>query len=288
MDVRFSWLLPDSGHEWKRKGRGRGAQRLVPLSGAIDSKTPGRILICTPPPGLFRKFAALNIAHDELRQQNIRDFADEYGDIIAQPQEGTETVTTHTEIIRKHATLETWCRTIQHMRRAVDLWDRINDPKRHVELERILVRTKDAIIYRAIHHPLENKAGDTELVVLAMGKDTAAYPDRDIIRRARRALQLEVQRALSDIETPSHATPSLTRELRLVMLPDNLLANMWLTFARLVWGEIEERHCTVCPERFYVGSGPGLSRADRVSCSDVCRKRKERQKDQQRSRRVAR
>lgn len=288
MDVRFRWLTPDSGHEWKRKGRGRGTQRLVPLSGAVGSKTPGGMWAYTPPPGLFRKFAGLNLTNDERRGIEIRTFADGYGDIIAQPQEGTVSWTTEREIIRKHATLETWCRTIQHMRRAVDLWDRINDPKRRVELQRLIVRSKYAITYGAIHHSFENKVGDDEYVVIATGKDISAYPVRDIIRPARRALQLEIRRALTDTETPSHATPYLTPELRLVTYPVNLLADMWLTFARVVSGEIEERRCAVCPEHFYVGSGPGLRRADRVTCSDVCRKRKQRQEAGRRAEKVVR
>jgi len=280
MDVRFRWLTPDSGHEWKRKGRGRGTQRLVPLSGAIDSKRPGRVREYTPPLGLFRRFAGLNIANDALREREIRKFADEFGDIIAQPQEGKMRLTTEIEIIRNHATLETWCRTIQHMRRAVDLWDRINDPKRRLELQRIIGRSQSAITYRSIHHPLENKADDVEYLVIATGKDVSAYPSRDIIRPARRALQLEIRRALTDTETPSHATPYLTSDLRLVIYPVNLLADMWLTFARVVSGEIEERRCVVCPKHFYVGSGPRLCRADRVTCSDVCRKQKQRQGDE--------
>lgn len=113
-------------------------------------------------------------------------------------------------------------------------------------------------------------------MVIAMGKDVAKYPASDITRAARRALQLEIKRALTDTETPSHATPYLTPELRLVTYPVNLLACMWLTFARVVWEEIGERRCLVCPDYFYVGSGPGLRRADRVTCSDACRQFKKR------------
>jgi hypothetical protein len=69
-----------------------------------------------------------------------------------------------------------------------------------------------------------------------------------------------IRSALRDTKTPSCATPYLTGDLRLVY-PVNLLAYMWLTFARVVSGEIEERPCEMfdgCHKHIYVGSGPGL------------------------------
>jgi hypothetical protein len=241
---------------------------------------------------LFREFAGLNIANDERRQKEILTFADKYGDIVAQPQEGhlMDVTTPWGEKIRKHATQETWHRSIQHIRLAVDLWDQINDPKSHKELRHLFVRSPGAIVYKMTVYKRTPESGgeryqrDWVAVPIATGKDVAAYPANDIIRPARRALQQEIRRALTDTETPSHATPYLTPELRLVTAPENLLAYMWLTFARVVSGEIEERRCVTCPEHFYVGSGPGLRRADKVTCSHACRKRKERQE----GRRIAR
>jgi len=299
MDVRFRWLTPESGHEWRGKGRGRKwTQRLVPLSGAIGSETPGGMWAYTPPPGLFRKFAGLNFANDERREKEIRSFADEYGDIIAQPQEGHVTITDATpwaQTHRKHATMETWCRAIQHMSRAVDLWDGINDPKRHKELRLLFIRIMGAIFYKmtVYKRTLDDLGGeryqrDWDLVPIAMGKDVAAYPARDITWPARRALQVVIQRALTDTETPSHATANLTRELRLVTAPVNLLADMWLTFARVVSGEIEERPCEICHRYIYVGSGPGLQRSDTITCSVACRKKKQRREDEQRTKKPLR
>ena len=286
IDVRFQWLKPKLGHEWRGKGRSRKwTQRLVPLSGAIGSKTPGGMWAYTPPPGLFRKFARLNFANDEWREQGIRAFADEWGDIIAQPQEGTERLTTEVEIIRKHATMETWCRAIQHLSRAVDLWDGINEPKRHKQLRHLFVRRTGAIVYkRTVYKRTAESGGERyqwtwDAVPIATGANVAEFPAGDILRPARKALQLEIRDALTDTETPSHATPNLTPELRLVTSPVNLLADMWLTFARLVSGEIEERPCEMfdsCHEYIYVGSGPRLQRNDTSTCSAACRQKKKR------------
>ncbi len=200
---------------------------------------------------------------------------------------------------RRHADEKTWCRAIQHMRRAVDLWDGINDPKRHEGLQRLFVRSKAAITYRVVHHPLERKVDKAWLKdnpqfkdspwlkdndsykVIATGKEVAAFPAKDVTKAARKALQLEIRDALTDTQTPSHSTPNLTPDLRLVMSPENLLSSMWLNFARVVSGEIEERPCPAksksCLGYIYIGKGPGLRRNDTdATCSDACRARKSR------------
>ena len=278
IDVLFTWQKPNSGHEWKRKGRRKGAQYLVPLLGP-----KGKVTEYVPHPGLFRTFASVPITRDDLRERQIEVFAKGYGDIIARPQDDHVRLTTGVEMVRTHATMETWCRAIQHMRRTVDLWDRIKDPERPGELKQFIIRNRGAITYRRLHHPLERKHGNDSFVVIATGKKLAEYPVEDMIRPARKALQYEVQEALTDIQTPSHATPGLVfPELRLVMRPVNLLAHMWLTFARVVSGEIEERRCEMfanCHEYIYVGRGAGLQRNDTTTCGAVCRQKKKRQSE---------
>jgi len=272
--VRFRWRTTENGHEWRIQ---KGVLRLVP--------NPGGRWDFAPEPGLFRKFAGLRISDPEIRQEEILTFANKHGDIIALPTLGRVRYTTaargvEKELIREHATMETWYSAIQHMRRAVDLWDRINDPRQHEELRHIIVRCKDAITYEIIHRPL-NKRRRSETVVLAVGKELDAYPVGNVLVPARVALKKEIMRALADDETPSHSIAYLTPEMlktQLVVSPTNLLAYMWLTFARVVSGEIEERRCRMCPEHFYVGHGPGLQRDDTATCSAACRQRACRQR----------
>ena len=291
-DVLFTWLKPEYGHEWTQKGRWRGARYLVPVLGARRKVTE-----YVPHPGLFRTFAGLNIAKDEVREREISVFAKAYGDLIARPQDDHERLTTEREMVRTHATMGAWCRTIQHMRRAVELWDRINSPERHEDLKQLFTRQRGAILYRQTHHPLEiNPDGKTRPAqpegqegratttcpAIVVGKDAAKDPASDVIPLARKALQYEIQRAFTDTETPSHTTSCIvTPELRLVLRPVNLLAYMWLSFARVVSGEIEERPCEMfetCGEYIYVGRGLGLKRDDAAVCGATCRKWKERHK----------
>ncbi len=114
-----------------------------------------------------------------------------------------------------------------------------------------------------------------------MAKDVTKYPVGDVVPLARKALQYEIQSALTDTETPSHTTPCIvTPELSLMLRPVNLLAHMWLIFAHVVSGEIEERRCEMfesCHQYLYVGSGPWLQRNDATTCSANCRQKKKRQ-----------
>jgi hypothetical protein len=102
----------------------------------------------------------------------------------------------------------------------------------------------------------------------------------DAQRRGQQSLRSEIHRALTDTVTPSHTTLGLTPKLGLVRCPVNLLAYMWLCFARVVSGEVEERPCEMfarCGEYIYVGRGPGLQREDTTTCGAACRQKKKRQ-----------
>jgi hypothetical protein len=96
-------------------------------------------------------------------------------------------------------------------------------------------------------------------------------------------LQSVIGDAMSDIKTPRVSTATLV-ENRFVLRPVNLLAFMWLSFARVVSGEIEERRCAgfdengqPCTNHVYIGKGPGLRRDDKnATCGYKCRKRKQR------------
>ena len=61
---------------------------------------------------------------------------------------------------------------------------------------------------------------------------------------------------------------------RLIFVPSNLLAAMWLQFAQAVTGEFKLKRCEQCGEYFPVG--PGGKRADAETCGDRCRQRKRR------------
>ena len=236
MDVRFRWRVPESGHEWKQR---KGEWRLV----WKEEKSGGWSKEYRPQAGIFREFAALEIAPTRQEEEILR-FADKYGDIVALPGSSVERFVgeaapppqdgVYYQIIRSHATLRTWRQAIRHMRRAVNLWDQSND----------------------------EQTGKTARL------------------QARTALQVEIESVLKDLTTPSCARVCLNQKLELFVYPVNLRAFMWLTLARLVSGEIVEQPCIGksknCLRYIYTGLGPGLKKTGTVTCSIACRKWKQR------------
>jgi hypothetical protein len=217
----------------------------------------------------------LDAGRGSAQKKLVLAFADKYGDILAQPQEGRfDLLAEYPVVSPKHALWEQWRLSIQRMRRALALWDAMNDPERHKALQRLFTRGPNGIMYTGFD------PGGKGSRLIAKGCQVSEYPTRDIYRMARRALQLDIHAAISDTATPSHSTPSLTADLRPVMLPVNLLASMWLTFARVASGEIEERRCAAvgCSEFVYIGSGPGLQNAHTLTHSAACRQRESRRK----------
>jgi len=255
MDVRFQWLKPPKGYEWRRfpvtiDGEIRRYWRLVPVSGGrwTDRNDERGLLKYTPPPGLFRVFARITVSGEydavsgedggrETGREAIRAFACGYGDILVKPHERTDKFVRSKHVKYERRTPEAaWISAIQDMSRAVHLWDETKDATKRKRAAQV----------------------------------------------ARLALQSEIRRALTDTDTvmPRFTTADFAPEMTLVMRPANLLAFMWLSFARVVSGEIEERRCEMfrhCGNYVYIGRGPGLRRGDNsVTCSDKCRKRKSR------------
>jgi len=123
LDAPFIWQKPESGFEWGTKKGDRQLRWKSEKAGGRTTKYP-------PKPGLYRRFAALRVTRTNTNaEEEIRRFANEYGDILAVPgsafyqqdQDGAR------RIIRRHATLSMWRHQVQQMRWAVGLWDRSAD-----------------------------------------------------------------------------------------------------------------------------------------------------------------
>jgi len=148
--------------------------------------------------GRFREFANLNSSSKTAIRRNIRKFADEHGDILAQLYESID------RVARKLATLETWCRSIQHMERAVQLWGFLEGDKRF-DIELRFIRRKTSIDYLREPSPVEatlRKLGPPKPDFLTLvTAENASLPTL-----VREALRLEINDALIDVSTPSHTT----------------------------------------------------------------------------------
>ena len=251
----FRWTVNLSGYEWAE-----GADRKLRLFPIFVPGAGGRLLY-PPERGLFREFAALSPTRDA-----ILEFAEKYGDLFCSWN------MMHTRVshgsLAGGTSLERWKAKIGDMRDLVDIWEQIQDQQRHRELNKIIVRTGNAICYQR---------GGTD-VTLARGEDLNRFNPKDVVLPARCALQWEINRRLSDTETPTLTVAhlALTRDNRprMVFRPSNLLADMWVRFAQMIAGEFRLKQCAVCNEYFQVG--PGGRRQHTETCSPRCRKQKSR------------
>lgn len=247
----FRWTVNESGYEWSDEadGKMRLFPRYVPGAGGLWRYTPA--------PALFREFAELSPTGDA-----IREFAGRYGDLFNQWD------ISHTVVRGKRwvggTSLDRWKAKIGDMRRLVDMWDQIQDGGRHGELKKVIVRTENEICY---------KRGSTTDVTLARGSALSRFNPKDVLLPARCALQYEINKRLTDTETPTLIIPTLTWtpdwHQRIVFKPCNLLAEMFMRFAQAVTGEFRLKQCAVCDEYFQVGLGG--KRRHKKTCGSKCR-----------------
>lgn len=251
----FSWTVNEAGYEWGEEKAGKVGliPRYVPGAGGLWQYVPE--------PGLFREFVKVNLTRD-----SIGHFADKYGDILerwdipqTQAQSGRSVAGT---------LLETWKAAIHDMHVLVDMWDQVQDESRHAELNKLIVRTQKEICYvRGLTY-----------VTLARDHALSRFGAKDVVLPARCALQWEINKRLTDTETPTLVPTQLTwasnRRQRIAFEPGTLLAEMWMRFAQVVAEELRLKRCVVCCKYFQVG--PGGKRRHSETCSDNCRRRKSR------------
>lgn len=249
----FRWTVSDGGYEWLEGQDGK--LRLFPCH------TPGLgIRHYAPETGLFREFAELNPTRDD-----IQFFAGRYGDLFDQWD------IMHTLVRQGRfaggTSLDRWKIKIEDMRELVRIWDQIQD-ERLPDLRKIIVRSNTEVCY---------VRGGTNITLARKG-ELSRFGAKDVLLPARYALQLEINKRLSDTETPTLVVPRLTwtpdNHQRITFQPCNLLAAMWLQFAQTTTGEYRIQQCAGCHKYFPVG--PGAKRGHATTCSNTCRQRKKR------------
>jgi hypothetical protein len=121
--------------------------------------------------------------------------------------------------------------------------------------------------------------------VLASPKYNKVLLDRfkpfDVLRPALYALQAEINKRIAEfgvvptlVWCPGPRINGIAKpdhHQRIVFVPKNLLAAMWLQFAQAVTGEYQLRECKGCGEYFQIG--PGARRGQTKTCSSRCRQR---------------
>jgi hypothetical protein len=253
----FRGRVSGAGYEWLKGEDGK--PRLVPRHLPGVGSRP-----CDAHPGLFREFAELNPTREA-----IRGFAEKYGDIFNRYESG-ETAVRGDGTVGVGAALDTWKQETGDMRVLVGLWDQIRG-QQLAELQKIIKRTGKELRY-VIETP-KRKASVTLAHAYLPEGGLDSFDPEDVVLPAQCALQLEINKRISETPTVPRLTWTPDYFQRIIFEPSNLIAAMWMQFAQAVTGEFQLKKC-VCGKYFQVG--PGGRRADATTCGDACRQRKKR------------
>jgi len=208
--------------------------------------------------GLFRIFA--NLDYEDSAQ--ITEFANSYGllgeGVFIDP-EGGQGALEGGELFR------TWAKEIDHMQRALRLWD--------------CVQARDNESLKQYIHwegtrSVEYQKGRTRIVI-ANEDSNREYLDRfppgDVSIPAERLVQTVINKQIDGRVSPRLLWDEGGTKLRLYLVPKNLVGAMWLQFSQAVDGNIQFLVCPECEKPFAVNKS--ARGKPRIYCSASCRSR---------------
>lgn len=263
--------------------------RLVARWSSGEAETKLRIYAPLKDQRLFLRFAAVG-----AQRADIERFANRYGTLFdyysdltaVQRAPGSyRTAQLHGPSLRK------WQFEIGYMRALVDIWKATKAARRDALKDVISWDGKDMVSYR-IELPL-GMASWRLLAAPSVNQHLLArFKTGDVLRPARYLLQAEINKRIADINSSNHLAiiPRLVwcpgpriegvarpdHHQRIIFEPTNLLAAMWLQFARAVTEEYQLQMCEGCGEYFQVGKG--ARRLHTKTCGSRCRQRASRKK----------
>jgi hypothetical protein len=297
----FQWTVPARGYEW--------------VQAYVSSRTPAEedwfeepqwLLVHKDPGGrkrppyrplhdfrflgLFRVFAEV-----KLCREAILEFANQYG-ALGIPRPGTLNHPWPPWPEFEGETLNDWAWQIEKMRQAVEVWDMLQT-KHKKGLQRLIRwghRVRPGGIpnsgpfwwfYRS--HPdtappnIEPRGipawpGESKDDMLAI---PGMAEEGDLLTPARIFLAKWVTQSLKGAASPAMHYDKEYQRLNLQIVPQTLLAALWLQLARAIDTDKTYRRCKACPRWFEVSAGN--SRTDRLFCSDACKSRDYRAKKQE-------
>jgi hypothetical protein len=291
----FRWFVPTHGFTWKAREKAADAL-LVPCSVKIDKpwRSPALPKREYAPlqefTGLFRTFADTAMTSEAVLQ-----FADRYGCLV-QTRFTPEPAWHRPQLEVAFSSAEAerfgwWCEKILEMRRAVMLWDLIQS-KNADELSRYIRWQEDSDGDACVKYTsdpdldleeAERQEGEetgTKVEVIASTRVYADWLARfgvgDVIEPARLWVKRRIEKHLQD-KLAAEMTFTVGEEgLSFECVPAHLLSAMWLQFAMGITRQLDYRSCLVCRNWFELS--PETARTNRVFCSDACKSRGYREK----------
>ena len=272
--LQFFWPVEVPGYTWatakaldiSNGTTGRPGQYLCPETPRSGGRGEMLYNPLETEPALFSTFAST-----EPDKDAIAAFARKYGQLGGESRrmvliDGFSTV-------YYGESLSAWHVEILKMRRAVALWNDINE-ENEKSLKRLIKWNKDGgVIYNDIPNSTRKKPdpGVSGFILIARKDHHAELLDRlrppDVMEPARFALQAIVNKQLKGCIYPQLLLDG--EKLRVFDLPDSLTAAMWLQLALAIGGGMNIKKCPSCGASFAVG--PGVGRKGKKFCSNSCR-----------------
>ncbi len=165
--------------------------------------------------------------------------------------------------------LDDWRSKIFDLGSAVKAWTAIQDNDR-AYLKRVIKwkqKPRTAVNYKDSRTFADGHWNKTAVRLKDTHPDGSALKYGDLIWPAYRYIQDRINAALKDSAAPRMLWDEYN-ELKLYLVPGNLLGAMWLQFADAVSYHLEYRHCDWCSKPFEVSRS---TRSDRKYCSHSCR-----------------
>ncbi len=271
----FNWLVDQQGYEWVE---GVDSEpRLAAHRGSDGPESRLRIYAPLKDQRLFLKFAAVKPQRDGIQQ-----FANRYGVLF--DRYGMESVVRRPRgkyrVAQLHGTsLPQWIDEIERMHALVRVWKAVKRARKD-ELNGVIIWTgTDTVEYKI--------GGSGTLLISPLLNKTLLdrFKPGDVVKPAMYLLQAEINKRIADISGSVHLAivPKLVwcpgpridgvakpdHHQRIIFEPTNLLAAMWLQFARAVTEEYQLQTCEGCGEYFQIGKG--ARRAHTKTCGSKCR-----------------
>jgi hypothetical protein len=300
----FYWPVPIDGHRWiqarvyERHGdesRLKDEPEWILTEGIAMGETRQikRYAPLDEAKALFRNFAALRY---EDRDALLR-FANEYGTLGIKrfhdkpiERDGRHVMGVGGE------TWADWIHEVIAMRRAIEIWEMVvvrdvTGLLRHIQWADHKDRGQSQWVYWS--HPEVREGGNEALLALLPllpGEAVSCvgippvlnlFNSTDVFLPALFLVQNWINEHLNGAASPQ-LRYHVRRDVRVIqIIPDSLLAAMWLQFAQAVAGNRQHRACKECGRWFELSTEGDGFRINRLFCSDPCkskdyRRRKER------------
>jgi hypothetical protein len=271
MLAEFHWYVAEGGYHWIDNVRFAESNDsiLCAKNGGERRSTPLR-----EHTGLFRVFA--NVVPTEA---GITEFANQFGNLRERRITGSPDDRTTYWAGEAYGA---WRREILAMRRMVALWDMVQGG--NIEEIRRHIQWKDqddggGSFHYDSHPHLKPKQRvprpDIRVTCLIAVSVSQGWPetfDRDrVIAPALRLIQGAVNSYVRGGVAPVLLPLPDCQQLQLHYAPLNLSGAVWLQFAQAISGNKTYRTCGQCGKLFEVS--PAVTRKDRLTCSDACRTR---------------